>query len=71
MALLARAGQTQEAFEAAVEFLRPDMRPAGFAPSMLELARQAGCYDRLMAACRDRDDALGFTAGLVERTRAR
>ena len=67
--LLARSGRAREAFEASVEFLRPDTRVSGFAPSMLELARRAGCYDRLIAACRERDDALGFAAGLVERGR--
>ena len=69
IALLSRAGRNQDAFDAAVELLRPDMRTTGFAPSMLELTRRAGCYDRLMAACRDRDDPLGFAAGLVERSR--
>jgi hypothetical protein len=69
IALLARAGRNQEAFDAAVELLGPTVRTTGFAPSMLELARRAGCYDRLMAASRDRDDPLGFTAGLVERLR--
>jgi len=70
VALLFRAGRTQEAFAAAAELLRPEMRQAGFAPSLLELARQAGCYDRLMEASRERDDLLGFTVGLVEQTRA-
>ncbi|HEY1601203.1 MAG TPA: hypothetical protein VGG64_16490 [Pirellulales bacterium] len=69
IALLARAGRDREAFDAAVERLGPTVRTTGFAPSMLELARRAGCYDRLMAASRDRDDPLGFTAGLVERLR--
>ncbi len=69
VALLARAGQTAAAFEAAAEFLRPDMRTTGFAPSLIELATRAGCYGRLMATCRDRKDALGFAAGLVEAAR--
>jgi hypothetical protein len=67
VALLARSGRARQAFDAAVEFVRPDMRVGGFAPSMLELAREAGCYDQLISACRERDDALGFTAGIVER----
>jgi hypothetical protein len=67
VALLARAGRAAEAFQAAAELLRPDMRTSGFAPGLVELAAQAGCYDRLMTASRDRDDALGFTAGLIAR----
>jgi hypothetical protein len=69
IALLARAGRPAEAFQAAAELLRPDMRTSGFAPGLVELASQAGCYDRLMTASRDRDDALGFTAGLIEGAR--
>ncbi len=69
IALLARAGRNAEAFEAAVELLPPDRRVSGFAPGMLELAKRAGTYDRLMEACRERDDPLGFAAGLVERAR--
>jgi hypothetical protein len=67
VALLARAGRPQEAFEASAEFLKPEMRTSGFAPSLIELATRAECYERLMAVGRDRDDALGFTAGLVQR----
>ncbi|HVU90575.1 MAG TPA: hypothetical protein VHD36_24855 [Pirellulales bacterium] len=66
VALLARAGRAKEAFEASAELLRPEMRTSGFAPSLIELATRAGCYEQLMAASRDRDDALGFTAGLVQ-----
>ncbi|MBI2826614.1 MAG: hypothetical protein HYX69_18225 [Planctomycetia bacterium] len=69
VALLARMGRNGEAFEAAVELLRPEMRTSGFAPSTLELASRAGRYERLMDVCRERDDPLGFAAGLVEKQR--
>ena len=46
----------------------PGVRTSGFAPSLLELSREAGNYDRLMEACRQRGDLVGYTAGLVERS---
>ena len=69
VALLARCGREREAFEAAAELLRPEVRVSGFAPGMLELASRARCYDRLIEACRERDDPIGFAAGLIERGR--
>lgn len=71
VSLLARAGRIEEAFAASAEFLPPNIRQAGFAPSLFELARQAGCYDRLMQTSRERDDLLGFTMGLIEQTRTK
>ena len=60
VALLARAGRAEEAFEASAELIKPEMRTSGFAPSMIELATRAGSYERLMTVGRDRDDAAGL-----------
>ena len=64
--LLAAAGRYDEALEAYGELLPQGTRTWGFAPTLLELARQSGHYDQLTRLCRDRGDMIGFTAGLVE-----
>lgn len=66
VALLARLGRYAEAMEASASLIPPGTRTANFAPSLLELARLAGRYDRLKQICRQRGDVLGFVAGLVE-----
>jgi len=66
VALLARMGRYAEALEASAALIPPGTRTAHFAPSLLELARLAGRYDRLKEICRSRGDVLGFVAGLVE-----
>jgi hypothetical protein len=66
IALLSRLGRNREALEAAVKLLPPGSRPAGFAPTMMELARLSGDYQSLMNACEQRGDLVGFAAGLVE-----
>jgi hypothetical protein len=65
--LLARLRRFGEALEALATLVPAGVPTSGFAPTMLELARLSGDYDRLMAACRERGDVLGFAAGLVER----
>lgn len=66
IALLTRLGRAKEAIEAHLELLPRGARTSGFAPSLLELARQAQEFGRLMDVCRERQDVLGFAAGLVE-----
>mgnify|MGYP007059413946 CR=1 FL=1 len=66
VALLARLRREAEAIEAATKLLPAGTPTSGFAPSLLELARRAGGYDRLMAVSRDRDDVLGYVAGAIE-----
>lgn len=68
VALLTRMGRHREAFDASIELIKTDQRTSGFAPTPLELASRAGCFDRWMEICRERGDALGFTAGLVAQT---
>ncbi len=66
--LLARLKRYAEAIEAVIELLPPGTRTSGFAPSLLELSRLSGNYDRLMEECRKRGDLVGYAAGLVERS---
>ena len=63
--LLVRLGRLDEAIAAAAELIPPGTRTTGLAPSLLELSRQAGRYERLMQACRERGDLIGFAAGLL------
>jgi hypothetical protein len=59
-------GRNREALQAAVKLIPVGARLAGFAPTMMELARLSGDYQSLMTACEERGDLVGFTAGLVE-----
>ncbi len=63
--LLIRLNRLGEAFEEHVRLMPAGVRTTGFAPTLLELARLAGAYDRLLSVCREREDLLGFTAGLL------
>ena len=70
VALLARLGRVDEAFDAAAQFLAA-ARTTGFAPSLLDLAQRSGNYSRLLEISRQRGDLLGFTMGLAEQQRQR
>jgi hypothetical protein len=70
VALLSRLRRYDEAIRAAIELVGPGARTTGFAPNLLALSRLAGNYEPLLAACRQRGDLVGFTAGLVERQKA-
>ncbi len=69
VALLSRLERYDEAIDAAIELIPPGVRTSGFAPSLLELSRASGNYDRLMNVCRQRGDLVSFTAGLLEGAR--
>ena len=69
VALLSRLKRFDEAIDAAIELIPPGVRTSGFAPSLLELSRSCGNYDRLMNVCRQRGDLVSFTAGLLEGAR--
>jgi len=69
IALLARLKRYPEAIDATVECIPAGARSSGFAPSLFDLSRLAGNYDRLLGVCRERGDLVGFTAGLVEQSR--
>jgi hypothetical protein len=64
--LLVRLKRYAEAMDAAIELIPPAARTSGLAPSLLELARLGGGYERLIETCRSRGDLVGFAAGLVD-----
>ena len=68
VALLARLGRLDEAFDAAAQLLTGS-RTTGFAPTLLELAQRSGNYARLQEISRQRGDLLGFMMGLAEQQR--
>jgi len=68
--LLLRLGRAAEAFQAAAELIPAGVPQSGLAPSLLELARQAGKLDAFREICRQRDDVLGFAAGLIQEQRS-
>ena len=68
VALLDRVGRHQEAFDEAVRLTPKSATPMGIAPTLMELAERSGRFDRLMEICRQRDDPIGFTAGLLRKT---
>ncbi|HEV2972258.1 MAG TPA: hypothetical protein VGY55_19950 [Pirellulales bacterium] len=68
--LLIRLRRFSDAFEEHVRLMPAGVRTTGFAPTVLELARLSGNYDRLLAICRQRGDLLGFAAGLLEMKKA-
>ncbi len=71
VALLTRLKRYSEAIEATIELIPPGARTSGFAPNLLELSRLAGDYEPLMNVCRQRGDLVSFTAGLMERQKAK
>ena len=65
VALLARLGRIQEAIRAAIERMPDDVGSTGFAPTLIELAGQAGDYAPVLEYCRRRQDLLGFATALA------
>ena len=68
--LLIRLRRFGEALEDHIRLMPAGVRTTGFAPTVLEMARLAGGYDRLLAVCRERGDLLGFAAGLLSKSEA-
>lgn len=66
--LLSRIGRAKEAIEASTRLLPKDTRPLGIAPTLLELSRQAGDYNAMLAHCREQGDLLGFATALAQST---
>lgn len=67
VALLVRLKRYQDALEAAARHWPRGARLSGFAPSILELGHLAGNQERLAAICQERDDLVGYVAGLLDR----
>ncbi|REJ64898.1 MAG: hypothetical protein DWQ31_19980 [Planctomycetota bacterium] len=66
VALLARLGRFEEAIAMTLDKLPHGTPTTGFAPSLLELSRRGGDYERLLAECRQRGDLLGYAIGRIE-----
>ena len=49
------------------ELVKKERELSPHAPTLLELARASGDWERYEAICRERDDLLGFAAGLLTR----
>jgi hypothetical protein len=52
--------------KATIELIPRGVHTTGFAPTLLELSRDAGDYTQMLAACRERGDLVAFTAALAE-----
>lgn len=63
--LLSRLGRFQEAMQESARLLPATVRTSGFAPSLLELARQAGDYSLVRQLSRERGDLLTYAVGLI------
>lgn len=63
--LLQRLGRWSEAIAASAKLLPPGTRTAGFAPTLLELSKQARDFATLKALCRERGDLLNYAAALA------
>jgi len=63
--LLADCGKLEEALDTSLSMLPPGTHTRGAAPSLLELSRQAGNYEKVTHLCRERGDLLGFATALL------
>ncbi len=64
--LLARVGRHAEALEAAISLTPQAGGPTTLTPQLMELAEKSGRYEPILQFSRDRNDLLGFAAGLVK-----
>lgn len=63
--LLQRLGRWSDAIAASARLLPPGTRTGGFAPTLLELSKQARDFTALKALCRERGDLLNYAAALA------
>jgi hypothetical protein len=68
--LLSRTSRAAEALDVYAELVPRDRQLSPHAPTLLELAGESGAWDRYEAICREREDLLGFAAGVLFRTAA-
>ena len=66
--LLSRVGRDAEALEEMAKLVPAGMQLSPYAPRMLDLAQRGSALDRHSEICRERDDLLGYVAGLIEET---
>jgi tetratricopeptide (TPR) repeat protein len=67
LVLLARTGRFDEALAAYRELTEPGRDLSRYAPTLLELAEASGAWEQHAEICRERNDVLGFTAGVLAR----
>jgi hypothetical protein len=65
--LLTRLGRHGEALDEMARLVPNDVALSRYAPSMLELARESGAWERYLEAAQARGDLVAYAAGLVER----
>jgi hypothetical protein len=65
--LLQRASRHADALAAYAELVPQGRELSPHAPTLLELAAASGDWDRYEAICRDREDLIGYAAGVVAR----
>lgn len=65
--LLARLEQYADAIRATIELIPHDVHTTRLAPSLLELSQAAGDFSQLLEISQERDEVLGYTAGLLGR----
>lgn len=63
--LLSRVNRPAEALAEYIRLIPADAQVVGLAPSLLDLARQAGDWGPFLERSRAREDLLGYTLGLV------
>lgn len=66
ISLLSHCRRYPEAIEATMRLIPPGSHTHGYAPSLLELSEKANDYQEFLQSCRQREDMLGFTLGLIE-----
>ena len=66
IALLHRVGKNKEAALATVKLIPPGIYTQGLAPTLFELCEETHDFQPLIEACAQRDDLLGYAAGLIQ-----
>lgn len=64
--LLARLGRPADAIEEVVRLIPAGIQTTGRAPTLYDLSKQQGCFDRYRELCIEREDLLGFVVGLEQ-----
>ena len=65
--LLDRIGQHEQALEEYARLVPVESSLSAHSPSLLQLAERSGCWDRYFEICEQREDAVGYAAGLLSR----
>jgi hypothetical protein len=65
--LLQRTGRHAEALTAYAELVPKGCELSPHAPTLMELAAASGDWDRYEAICREREDLIGYAAGVLAR----